>query len=351
MSHRPAITVAELAERLGAAFSGDGARVIRDLATLEEAGPETISWVGTPKLMPRAAKSRAGALLIPQECSPPPDRAVIQVADPDAALIEVLHSLAPAAERVPAGVDPTAKIGPGAVVEGAAVGAHVFIGAGTFIGEGTQLHPGVYVGAHARIGRDCVLWPNVVIRERVSIGDRVVIHPNATIGGDGFGYLFREGRHRKIPQIGSIVIEDDVEIGSNSAIDRARSGVTRIGRGTKIDNLVQIAHNCDIGEHCIIVGQAGMGGSTSLGQHVILGGRVGVKDHVKLGNGVQVAAGAKVYNDIQDNLVVSGTPAQANRRNLREFAAVHRLPELLRDFRRLLRRVEDLEAVTGEASR
>lgn len=348
MSDQPSITAAELAHRLGGTLEGDGTRVIRAVATLEQAGPDTLSWVGSPDLLPRASKSKAGVLLVTEGCSLPPDRTVIHVADPDVAVCDVLEYVAPPPDRVPPGLHPTAIVSPEAVVEGAAIGARAYVGPGTTVGAGTQIYPGVYVGARATIGRDCVLWPNVVVRERVTIGDRVVIHPNATIGADGFGYLQRDGRHRKIPQIGTVVVEDDVEIGANSAIDRARSGVTRIGRGTKIDNLVQIAHNVDIGEDCIIIAQCGISGSSSLRRNVILGGQVGIVDHLRIGKGVQIAAKSMVASDIPDGRVVRGIPATDNRRFLREQASVRKFPGWMERLRALTRRVQRLEEQVGD---
>jgi UDP-3-O-[3-hydroxymyristoyl] glucosamine N-acyltransferase len=178
----------------------------------------------------------------------------------------------------------------------------------------------------------------------VTIGDRVVIHANATIGTDGFGYVLRDGRHHKIPQIGTVMIEDDVEIGANAAIDRARSGQTRIGRGTKIDNLVQVAHNVQVGAHCILVAQCGIAGSTTLGDGVVLGGQVGVTDHVTIGAGAQVAAMAGVSKDIAPGAAVRGNPAREMRVYLREAAAARRLPDLIEQVRSLARRVEQLES-------
>ena len=317
--------------------------MIRAVAILEQAGPDTLSWVGTPDLLPAASKSRAGVLLARQGCSLPPDRTVIRVADPDLAVCDVLEYLAPPPDAVEQGVHPSATVSKDTVVAGAAIGANVFVGTGSVIGAGTQLHPGVYVGSGVRIGRDCVLWPNVVVRERATIGDRVVIHPNATIGADGFGYLQRGGRHRKIPQIGTVVIEDDVEIGANSAIDRARSGVTRVGRGTKIDNLVQIAHNVDIGEDCIIIAQCAIGGSASLGRRVVMAGQSGLTDHRHVGNDVQIAAKSTVMANVPDGQVVRGIPATDNYRFLREQASVRKLPEWLKRLRALTQRVRRLE--------
>ena len=350
MSEQTSITAAELAERIEGTLEGDPTKVIRTVATLDEAEPDALSWVGAPAFLKKAAQSKAGVVLLPEDCTLPPDRTVIRVADPDAALCEVLRYLAPPLVRVAPGIHPTASVSPEAVVEGAAIGARVFVGAGAVIGASTQLHPGVYVGSHTTIGQDCVLWPNVVARERVTIGDRVIIHPNSTIGADGFGYLYRNGEHRKIPQIGTVVVEDDVEIGANSAIDRARSGVTGIGRGTKIDNLVQIGHNVDIGENCIIVALCGLGGSATLGRGVVLGGQVAISDHKHVGDGVQVAAKSLVTNDIPDGKTVRGIPATDNQRFLREQASARKLPDALKRIRELEKRLGQLEGQAGHGT-
>jgi UDP-3-O-[3-hydroxymyristoyl] glucosamine N-acyltransferase len=269
---------------------------------------------------------------------------VIRVADPDLALCAALALLGPPTPRVPVGVHASAVVSPDATVEQAAIGAHVTISPRAVIGAGTQLHPGVYVGDDTTIGRDCVLWPNVVVRERTTIGDRVIIHPNSTIGADGYGYLQRDGKHHKIPQVGRVVIEDDVEIGANTAIDRARSGETHIRRGTKIDNLVQIAHNCDIGEDCIITGQCGISGSTTLEHHVALGGQVGIIDHLTVGAGAQLAAKSGVYNDIPGGTVYRGIPAIEATKFGRQQVSVRRLPKMIEQLRKLEKRVEQLES-------
>ena len=188
-----------------------------------------------------------------------------------------------------------------------------------------------------------MLWPSVVVRERIEIGNRVIIHPGAIIGADGFGYLQRDGRHKKIPQIGTVIIEDDVEIGALTSIDRARSGVTRIGRGTKIDNGCQIAHNCDIGEHCMIVAHNSIGGSVTLGDHCVLGGKSGVSDHVTIGRGTQVAAVSVVFGDLPEGAIVRGTPAIDIRRYRRSHAAYHKLPEWAQKIRDMAKRIEALE--------
>jgi UDP-3-O-[3-hydroxymyristoyl] glucosamine N-acyltransferase len=202
-----------------------------------------------------------------------------------------------------------------------------------------------------RIGRNCELWPNVVVRERVTIGDRVVIHPNTTIGADGFGYLQRNGEHLKIPQIGTVVIEDDVEIGANCAVDRARTGITRIGSGTKLDNLVQIAHNVDIGKSCIIVAQCAIGGSTTLGDHVMLGGQAGVSDHLRVGAGARIAGKSAVFKNLAEGEVVRGIPATDNQRFLRNEAGVRRLPKWVNELKRLQNRVAELETLLAAPTR
>ena len=222
---------------------------------------------------------------------------------------------------------------------------------GAEIGPGTQLHAGVYIGAETHVGRDCVLWPNVVVREGTTIGDRVIIHPNTTLGADGFSYLLRDGKHRKVPQVGRVVIEDDVEIGANCAVDRARSGETRVRRGTKIDNLVQIGHNSDIGEDCIIVGQCGIAGSTTLEDHVVLSGQVGVIDHLRIGAGARIAAQSCVMGDLEAGRIYRGTPAVDNLRYGRQQVGVRRLPKMIEQLRALSKRVEKLESATNNPER
>ena len=347
MSGEPCVTVSELCERLGGTFAGEGGAVLRSVGTLEQAGPDALSWVGDARSLPRAKTSKAGAILIPDGCSMP-GRTVIFVADPEVALCTALELFAAPVDRVEPGVHATAVVSANAVVEDVAVGANVFVGSGAVVSPGTQLFPGVYIGAQTRIGRDCIFWPNVVVRERIEIGDRVIIHPNATIGADGFGYLQRDGRNLKIPQIGTVVIEDDVEIGAQSCIDRARCGVTRIRRGTKIDNLCQIAHNCDVGEHCAIAAYSGTAGTVTVGHHVFFGGRTGVTDHLNVGNHVQLAAGSLATKDIPDGVIVRGTPAQEIRSFRRSHAAYRKLPEWVQKVRDMAKRIDALERQVQE---
>ena len=348
MIDQPCLTAAEWAERLSGTLHGDGNRVIRSVATLQEAGPDALSWAATPAFVAKIAEAQAGAVIIGQDASPPEGCTTIRVADPELARCEVLEWFSPPVDQVPPGVHATAVVADDASIAEAAIGAHVYVGNQTAIGARTQVHPGCYVGNRVTIGQDCVLWPSVVVREGTILGDRVIIHPNTTIGADGFGYLQRDGGHRKIPQVGTVVIDEDVEIGANCTVDRARSGVTHIGRGTKIDNLVQIGHNVDIGEHCVIVAQCAIGGSATLGRYVTLAGQCGVRDHRHIGNGTTVLAKSAVLCDVGDGEVVGGIPAIEQQRFLRATAALHRLDEWGKRLRDLLKRVERLESAGEE---
>ncbi len=345
----PSMTTRELAERLGATLEGAGIARIEGVATLDAAGPTEVTWIAGVKHLPRWRSSQAAAVVAPTGLELPADsravdggaRDVLRVGDPELAMTVVLRLFSPPLPQVPTGVDPTAQVAPDARVEGAAIGPRVFVGPGAVIGPRTQLHAGVYVGAGSRIGPDGVLWPNVVIREGVTLGARVVIHPNTTIGADGFGYLFRAGRHLKIPQIGAVVIEDDVEIGANACIDRARTGQTRIGAGTKIDNLVQVAHNVTVGQHCVMAGQVGISGSCRLGDYVVLAGQAGLGDHVVVGDRAILAAQTGVATgEVPAGATFRGTPAK-------EFAAINREYVALQHLPKLLERMREMEKLTA----
>ncbi len=341
---RPAgMTVGDIAERLDATVEGDPLRVITAVSTLEQAGPNEIAWVGSEAFLRKAADSAAGAIVLPEAGSLSTKASLIRVPDPDLAIVSVQTWLAPPTRRVEAGVDPTASVGDGAVVTGASIGPHVSIGRDAVIGPGTQLHAGVRIGDATSVGEDCVLEPNVVVGERIRIGNRVIIHPNSTIGADGFGFLFRAGRHVKIPQTGSVEIGDDVEIGANNTIDRARTGVTRLGDGVKTDNLVHVGHNVVIGDHSMLIAMTAIGGSSVLGHHVILSGHCGVTDHVRIGNGVQCGAYSIIMNDVPDGAVLKGDPAIDLRTEQRQKALVRRLPIMRETLRSLERRVRELE--------
>ena len=345
------LTAEEIARRLVGELQGDPGKVVSGVETVDQAGPDSLTWVGSSGYASRLAASRAGVVLMPPEMAAPAHMTVIRVEDPDLALCQVLSFLAPSRDEVEAGVHPTAVIGEGARLDGAAIGPNVVVGEGAVVGTGTVLHAGVFVGRGTKIGEDCILWPNVVVREHVIVGDRVIIHPNATIGADGFSYIQRGGKHIRVPQIGTVVIEDDVEIGANTAIDRARSGATRIGRGTKIDNLIQVAHNCEVGQGCLLAGHSGIAGSSRLGDYVVMGGRATVIDHLEIGDGVQMGAGSLVLNDLPDGSLVRGAPARALTRFGREHAALKKLPDLLKTVRKVEERLAAVERSLQETNR
>lgn len=337
-------TVAELAKAAGGVVRGDASVRIRRVRGIEEAGPEDITWISHEKYAGRVRFSRAGAVIVDRHFGDTPMPAIL-CDDPSFAMMRVLAKFAPPVSMPPSGVDRTAVVADSAKVGAdVRIGPHVVVGPRATIGDRCVLHAHVYVGEETELGPDCVLWPGVVVRERCRLGKRVVLHPNVTIGGDGFGYYYRDGVHHKIPQIGTVEIEDDVEIGAGSCVDRAKFSATRIGAGTKIDNLVQIAHNVEIGPHCVIVAQCGVGGSTRLGQFVVLGGQVGVRDHITLGDGVRVAAMSGIAKDFPAGMVVNGIPAVDNQQYLREQVQVRRLPEDMALLKELVKRVERLES-------
>lgn len=345
-------TLRALAEQVGGTLRAatDPDRLIRGIAPLAQAGADDLSWLGNAKYRAALDTTQAGAVLIaPQLTDVPEHLALIDVDDPDRALIAALKALAPTPATVPLGTAPSAVLGADCTLgDDVAIGSCASIGQRVRIGARTQIHPGVSIGDDTSIGSDCVVWPNVVIRERTEIGDRVIIHPNATIGADGFGFLYRDGQHLKIPQIGAVRVEDDVEIGANATIDRARSGFTVIGRGAKIDNLVQVAHNVQIGPGSVLAAQVGISGSTRLGAFVVLGGQVGVADHVTIGDGTQVGAQAGVPSDLPGGLTVLGAPAQEIKSFWRQTAAIKRLPEVRQALRDLEARVKQLESSAND---
>jgi UDP-3-O-[3-hydroxymyristoyl] glucosamine N-acyltransferase len=340
-------TLGEIASLIGCPPPADPQRRVTGLAALAEAGPEELAFITSEAFAPQFAGTLAAGVIVKKKLRLPPAPATsvaLVVDDPDLAVAKVLGLFAPPVPRPPGGVDPAARVAKSATLgAGAAVGPHVFVGERARVGARTVLHPGVYVGDDVVVGEDCQLFPNVVVRERVTLGDRVVIHAGSVLGTDGFGYRWDGTKHAKVPQIGSIVVEDDVEIGSCVCVDRAKFGTTRIGRGTKIDNLVQIAHNVQIGPHCIIVAHAGLAGTAKLGAGVVLGGQVAVRDHVTIGDGAMVAATSAVAEDVPPKAVVSGTPALPHRQSLREQAALRRLPDLVVQVRKLQEEIEALK--------
>jgi UDP-3-O-[3-hydroxymyristoyl] glucosamine N-acyltransferase len=334
------VILRELAKSLGCAVRGDGEVEVVRVAGIEESGPGDLTFVASSRYLPRLATTRASAVILAPEVETP----LPSVLSPEPYLIyaraaALLHPRAPAA----AGVHPSAQVDPTAVLgQGVHVGALAVVGPRARVGARTAIHPHVVLYADVAIGQDCVIHSAVQVREGCRLGDRVVVQNGAVIGGDGFGFARRsDGAYEKIPQVGIVVIEDDVEIGALVAIDRASMGETRVGRGTKIDNLVQVGHSVRIGADTVIAGQVGIAGSTRIGSKVILAGQVGVAGHLTVGDGAVATAQTGIPSSIEPGAVVSGYPAIDNRAWLKASAVFAKLPELQRRVRELERLLEE----------
>jgi UDP-3-O-[3-hydroxymyristoyl] glucosamine N-acyltransferase len=338
MTTRTLADIAALLER--PAPDGAGSKPITGVADIQQATETELTYVSSDQFVKYLPETRAAAVIIQKRVRLSADAVLrvptMTVDDAELAIARVLELFAPPVPRPPVGVDAAARVHPTATIgDAVAIGFNVHIGRRSRIGRGSVLHPGVYIGDDVTIGENCELFPGTVVRERCTLGNRVVLHAGAIIGSDGFGYRWDGSKHAKVPQIGIVEIGDDVEIGSCACVDRAKFAVTRIGRGSKIDNLVQIAHNCEVGEHCIIAGQTGLAGSAKLGRGVILGGQVAIRDHITLSDGVMVAATSGVADDVPTKTIVSGTPALPHRQSLREQGALRQLPELRDRVRQL----------------
>ncbi len=330
----------EIATLLNGGLEGDGNLEISGIAGLESAGPSDLSYVEGAALLAQAERSRAGCLLVPLN-SKLAGKVTIAVSFPKAALIKAAQAILPVAKPEPA-IHSTAVIGQGArLARHVSVGAHAVIEEGALIGERTRVGSGACVGRGAAIGADCVVHSRVIIYPDVRIGDRVVIHAGAVIGSDGFGYVFAEGCQQKFPQLGRAIIEDDVEIGANTTIDRGSLGDTVIGQGSKIDNLVQIAHNVRVGRHCLIAAQVGIAGSAQIGDYVMVGGQAGVGDRARIEDQAMIGAGAGVLpgKRIRRGIFVWGTPARPLAECKETYAQIAQLPKLARKVAELAQRV------------
>jgi UDP-3-O-[3-hydroxymyristoyl] glucosamine N-acyltransferase len=345
----PSFTLAEIAARVGGEVVGDGAVPIGGVAPLEEAGPGTLSFFANRKYRAAYEKCRAAAVVVEPDEAPAPGRNLLRVANPYLAFARASTLFHPARTPV-AGVDPRAAVHPSARVDPTAeVMALASVGARARVGPRTILFPGVVLGEDVAVGADCILYPNAVVREGCTLGDRVILQPGCVIGADGFGFAFDpqgEGagpRHYKVPQAGVVVVEDDVEIGANTCIDRATLGVTRVGRGSKLDNLVQLGHNVEVGPLSIVCGQVGVAGSTKLGTGVVLGGQVGLVGHLRIGDGAKFGAQCGVMNDVEPGAVLGGTPGRPHGEWLKIEAALGKLPELLKRVRQLEKEIAQLK--------
>jgi UDP-3-O-[3-hydroxymyristoyl] glucosamine N-acyltransferase len=336
------ITLSQIQQLVGGALRGNGRQTITGLASLSDATAHALSFVTNDKALKSSVEIRAGALLIHRHV---PELAIPQivVSNPLLAFAQVAQAyfVLPYESR---GVAAEVTQGVGVKI-GAdpSIWPFVTLGDRVTIGARVTLYPGVYIGTGSTIGEDTLLYPNVVVRESCSIGARVIVHSGTVIGSDGFGYVQQQGRHHKIPQLGGVMIEDDVEIGANVTIDRATLGQTIIKKGTKVDNLVQIAHNVTIGEHAIVVAQVGIAGSTTIGHHVMIGGQAGLSDHIHVGDQVMIAARAGVNRSLEPNQIVSGAPVMPHETWMKAQAVIPRLPELRQLVRSLEQRVQLLE--------
>lgn len=339
------ITLRDLAHLLGGPLTGDSSKEVRGIAPIDRAVQGEVTFLANKKYE-RHVESTLASCLILDEVTPVQrgDLALIRLKNPYYGFLLALRHFHPQAPVTPgihpaASIDPSARISEDArIEEGAVVGAEVTIGARSVISSGCV------ITSRVTIGDDCLIHPNVSILAGTRIGNRVIVHPGSTIGSDGFGFVPIENRYEKIPQIGSVLIEDDVEIGANCTVDRATLGETIIRRGVKLDNLIQIAHNVEIGEDTVIAAQSGISGSTTIGKHVLIGGQVGIVGHIDIGDDVTVGAQAGVSKSLGDRgRIFRGSPAREIHEELKQEAAIRRLPDLIADMRTLERRIRELE--------
>lgn len=343
-------TVQELADYLGGIVHGDGTVEINGLGTLETAGPDAITFFANPKYAAKVAETSAGAVLMAPGCERY-GRTAIEVANPYLCFAKLLTLFYVAPHEV-LGVFPAANVSDSAMIgAGVTIYPGAYIGKNVVVGARTVIYPGAVLYDSVIVGEDCVIHANVVVRERSRIGNRCIIQPGAVIGSDGFGYAPDGSSYYRIPQIGIVVLEDDVEIGANSCVDRAAVDVTRIGRGTKLDNLVQIAHNCLIGEDCMIVSQVGISGSAKIGNHVTLAGQVGVAGHLTIGDNVIVGAQSGVPSSLPANAAYSGSPTMPHKEWLKSAMVMPRLPEMRKTVSALEKRIAELETKLNQISK
>jgi UDP-3-O-[3-hydroxymyristoyl] glucosamine N-acyltransferase len=329
-------TVKQLADLVQGTIQGDGNTTIGAARPLNSAQPGDITFVADDKHAAQLHQTRASAAVVSPSV-PANGLPLIRVADPLAAFVTIVRHLRGEAEEQPHGIDPRAFVHPSATVgEGASIHPFASVGEGSVIGARCRLHPGAAVGRHCKLGDDVTIYPNAVVYEGTVLGSRVVLHANCVIGADGFGYRTHGGKHVKVPQLGNVEIGDDVEVGACTTIDRGTFEPTRIGAGTKIDNLVQVGHNCQIGKHNLFVSQMGIAGSSSTGDFVVIAGQVGVTDHIHIGTGAVIGAKAGVTKEVPPGQRMLGAPATPEREQKRILMTLEKLPEMRKDLRRIL---------------
>jgi UDP-3-O-[3-hydroxymyristoyl] glucosamine N-acyltransferase len=337
-------TVSELVEFVGGTLEGDGTIVVTGVAGLREAQPEHLSFLAHPRYTSQLADTRAKAIVLGTDVHCPEDKTVIRVANANEAFGKVVALFAPPPLQYAAGIAPEARIDPTATVDtSATILPFAVISAGAWVGPHTVISSGCFIGQETTIGANCLLYPNVVVRERCVIGNRVILHAGAVIGADGFGYDRKGDRYEKIPQVGIVQIDDDVEIGANTTVDRARFGRTWIKKGVKIDNLVQIAHNVVIDENTAIAAQAGISGSTIIGRNVLVAGQVGTVGHISVGDRAILGAQSGINHDVPAGQFVFGYPAQEHKEAMQTHGHILRLPRLAAKVRELEAQVKALQ--------
>lgn len=325
-------------------IDGDASREITGVATLEEAGPNEVSFLSNAKYEKALGTTKAGAVIVGQEQAVPPNMTVLRVPDPYAAVTVVMVHVHGYRKHPKTGIDARAVIDPSAKIgEGANIHHGVTVTSNVQIGRNVVIYPGCYIAPNCRLGDDCVLYPNVVLYDGCLLGNRVTIHAGTVIGEDGLGYAPVGRKWHKIPQIGIVEIGDDVEIGSNCSVDRATLGRTVIGKGTKFSNLIAIGHGTKIGDDCMFVAQVGLAGSVTVGQHVTMAGKVGVAGHLSIGDDAQIGAMSGVMNDVPAGASFAGAPAAPIRDAMRSFAIVQRLPDMSKQLKELEAQVKALQ--------
>lgn len=337
-------SVDEIARRLGGRVEGDGSAEIRGVAALDQAGPGDLAFLHNPRYSSAMRETRASAVLVNQDWQGESGATLIRVKSADAAFAQAAVWMARPAIAFAPGIHPTAVIAPGAKVgQDAYVGPHCVIEAGARLGDRIVLVAGCYIGHDCQVGDDCRFYPHVSLREYTQVGHRVILHNGAVIGSDGFGYVKEAGHWKKVPQVGVVVLGDDVEIGANTTIDRARFGETRIANGAKIDNLVQVAHNVTVGEDAAIAAQVGIAGSSHVGARVQMGGQAGVGGHLHVGHDSVVGGQAGVLKDVPPATFVSGYPAMPHDEARKAHAHMMRIPELKKKVAAIEARLKAIE--------
>ncbi len=339
----PVFTLAELAEKISGELNGDSTLSISGTAEIDKAGEGDITFLANPKYKPLLETTRASAVVIDAKTDITPTIPSIKVPDAYFGFLQIFKAFNKPKKLLEPGTHPTAVVHETAIIgKDSAIGANVYIGANVTIGERCQIFPNCTILDNTIIGDDCKFYPSVGIREDCEIGNRVILHNGVVLGSDGFGFAPNKGKFHKIPQVGKVVIEDDVELGANVTIDRATMGETRIKSGVKLDNMVHIAHNVVVGENTVMAAQAGVSGSTTIGQNVMLGGQVGLVGHIHIGDRARIAAQSGVTKDIPEDETWFGSPARPASKSMRIEATIGNLPDVVKRLRLIEKKLDKL---------